>query len=93
MRAVDADLIENFPSRARRRCCYLVHNPRVTCAPAPDGTYHQHHCAEVSIYLVEPFLDRARERRTMKDGKDDVEIVKITIYQVEHEIHFGKLKG
>jgi len=29
----------------------------------------------------------------MKDGKDDVEIVKITIYQVEHEIHFGKLKG
>jgi len=47
----------------------------------------------VSIDLVEPFLDRARERRTVEDGKNDVEIVKVTIYQVEHEIHFGKLKG
>lgn len=28
----------------------------------------------------------------MEDGKDNVEIVKVTIYQVEHEIHFWKLK-
>jgi hypothetical protein len=29
----------------------------------------------------------------VEDGKDNVEIVKVTIYEVEHEIHFRKLEG
>ena len=70
-----------------------MHNSRVSCAPAPDGTYYQDHCAEVPIYLVEPFFDRAHERRTVEDGKDNVEIVKVTICQVDYKIHFGKLEG
>lgn len=59
-----------------------MHNPRVGCTPAPDGAYHQHHRAEVPIDLVKPFLDRTNERRAVEDGKDDIEVFEVPIYQV-----------
>lgn len=42
---------------------------------------------------MQPLLDQTNERGAMQDGKDDVEVVKVTIYEVEHELHFWKLEG
>ena len=69
-----------------------MNHARVVGVPATNCANQQHRGTKVLIDLVKPVSDGAHERRAMEKGEYEVEVVEITIHEVEHEAHFGELE-
>ena len=65
---------------------------RVIGVPAANRADQQYCSTKVLVELVKTLSDGAHERWTMEKRKYEIEVVEITVDEVEHEVRFRELE-
>ena len=69
-----------------------MNHPGIIGVPTTNCTNQQYCGTKALIELVKAFRDGTHEGREVEKGKHEVEIVEVTIYEVEHEVPFRELE-